>query len=126
MLVCWKLEIAIVPHGPNCVTEDAELLSRHHRAQRRANSIYLRRRCAAEKWVMRDDDLPMGDAARYRAVCVAALWGGWGAELEFWREGFDKFRGDAFDGEEVIDGADGGLGSGLYDAFGEFFADAGE
>ena len=66
------------------------------------------------------------DAARCRAVCVAALWGGWGAELEFWREGFDKFRGDAFDGEEVIDGADGGFGSGLYDAFGEFFADAGE
>ena len=51
---------------------------------------------------------------------------GWGTELQFWREGFDEFRGDAFDGEEVIDGADGGLGSGLYDAFGEFFADTGE
>ena len=118
MLVCWKLEIAIVPHGRNCVTEDAELLFRHHRAQRRANSTYLRRRCAAEKWVMRDDDPPGGPAH-----CRAVLWG---AEPEFWGEGFGEFWGDAFDGEEVIDGADGGFGSGLYDAFGEFFADTGE
>ena len=55
--------------------------------------------------------------------CRAVLWG---TELEFWGEGFGEFRGDAFDGEEVIDGADGGFGSGLYDAFGEFFADTGE
>jgi hypothetical protein len=60
-----------------------------------------------------------GDTARCRAVL-------WGTELEFWGEGFGEFWGDAFDGEEVIDGADGGLGSGLYDAFGEFFADTGE
>ena len=60
-----------------------------------------------------------GDTARCRAVL-------WGAELKFWCEGFGEFWGDAFDGEEVIDGADGGFGSGLYDAFGEFFADTGE
>ena len=30
-----------------------------------------------------------------RASCVAALWGGWGAELEFWREGFES-RSNAF------------------------------
>jgi|GEM_PF-6245358 hypothetical protein len=67
-----------------------------------------------------------GEAARCRAIGWPMLWTGWGTELQFWREGFDEFRGDAFDGEEVIDGADGGLGSGLYDAFGEFFADTGE
>ena len=36
-----------------------------------------------------------GDAARCRASGVAALWGGWGAELEFWREGFES-RSNAF------------------------------
>ena len=30
-----------------------------------------------------------------RASCVAALWAGWGAELEFWREGFES-RSNAF------------------------------
>ena len=60
-----------------------------------------------------------GDTARCRAVL-------WGTELEFWGEGFGEFWGDAFDGEDVIDGADGGFASGLYDAFGEFFADTGE
>ena len=69
--------------------------------------------------------LPL-DAARCRAIGWPVLWAGWGTKLEFWGEGFGEFWGDAFDGEEVIDGADGGLGSGLYDAFGEFFADAGE
>jgi hypothetical protein len=62
--------------------------------------------------------LPLDDTR-----CRAVLWG---AELEFWGEGFGEFWGDAFDGEEVIDGADGGFASGLYDAFGEFFADTGE
>ena len=62
--------------------------------------------------------LPLDDTR-----CRAVLWG---AELQFWCEGFGEFRGDAFDGEEVIDGADGGFGSGLYDAVGEFFADTGE
>ena len=62
--------------------------------------------------------LPLDDTR-----CRAVLWG---AELQFCGEGFGEFRGDAFDGEEVIDGADGGFGSGLYDAFGEFFADTGE
>ena len=60
-----------------------------------------------------------GHTARCRAVL-------WGTERHFWGEGFDEFRGDTFDGEEVIDGADGGFASGLYDAFGEFFADTGE
>jgi hypothetical protein len=56
-------------------------------------------------------------------VVWSALWGG---ELEFWGEGFEKFWGDAFDGEEVLGRADGIFRSGLYDAFGEFGADAGE
>ena len=62
--------------------------------------------------------LPLDDTR-----CRAVLWG---TELEFWGEGLGEFWGYAFDGEEVIDGADGGFGSGLYDAFGEFFADTGE
>lgn len=55
--------------------------------------------------------------------CHAVLWG---AELQFWREGFGEFWGDAFDGEEVVDGAEGLCLSGFYDALGEFFANAGE
>ena len=55
--------------------------------------------------------------------CRAVLWG---TELEFWGEGFGEFWGDAFDGEEVVDGGEGVCLSGLYDAFGEFGADARE
>lgn len=62
--------------------------------------------------------LPLDDTR-----CRAVLWG---AELEFWRDGFGDFWGEASDGEEVINRADGVFGSGLYDAFGEFLADAGE
>ena len=98
------------------ITEGAELLSRHHPVQ--TMPIEDRRRFAAEKWAMRDEGPPIDDA-RWRAVL-------WGTELEFWREGFGEFWGDSFDGEEVVDGADGGFGSGLYNAFGEFFADTGE
>ena len=67
-----------------------------------------------------------GDAARCRASGVAVLWGGWGAELEFWGEGSDKLWRDALDREEVIDGSEGFCVSRGYDALGEFFADAGE
>ena len=125
MLVCWKLEIAIVPHGPNCVTEDAELLFKHHRTRNRTTMTCSDAASRLRNGPCETMTLP-GDAVRCRARCVAALWGGWGAELYFWGEGFGEFWGDAFDGEEVIDGADGGFGSGLYDAFGEFFADTGE
>jgi len=127
MLVCLKLEIAIVPHAQNCVTEDVELLFRLHRARNRANNTYLRRRCAAEKWAMRDEGPPIGRCALTRG----ALWGGeleFGGEGfgEFGGEGFGEFWGEAFDGEEVVDGGEGFCLPGLYDAFGEFGADARE
>jgi hypothetical protein len=67
-----------------------------------------------------------GDAARCRAGFVAALWGGWGAELEFWREGFDELWRDALDGDEVFRGADWVCGAGGYDSLGNLFANAGE
>jgi hypothetical protein len=54
---------AIVPHGQNCVTEDAELLFRHHRAQNRAKNACIGRRRAAEKWGVRDDAPPGGGCA---------------------------------------------------------------
>ena len=48
------------------ITEDAETLSRYLLDQ--ANAFH-RRRCAAEKWVMRDDDPPMGRCALPRDLC---------------------------------------------------------
>ena len=119
MLVCLKLEIAIVPHAQNCVTEDAESYS--------SDSIGLE--------TVRIT--PISDAAarlknglcgtmtlpREAARCRAVLWGG---ELDFGGEGFGEFWGDAFDGEEVVDGGEGFCLSGLYDAFGEFGAHARE
>lgn len=104
------------------ITEDAEALSRYLLDQAKA---FHRRRCAAENVSCGTMTLP-GNAARCCAICVAALWGGWGAELEFWGECFDELWRDAFDGEEVFGGADWVCGAGGYDALGEFFADAGE
>jgi hypothetical protein len=54
------------------ITEDAEALSRSLLDQ--ANAFH-RRRCAAEKWVMRDDDPPGGRCALPREFCGRVM--GW-------------------------------------------------
>lgn len=119
MLVCLKLEIAIVPHAQNCVTEDAESYS--------SDSIGLEtvRITPISDAATRLKNGPCGTRALPLddARCRAVLWGG---ELDFGGEGFGEFWGEAFDGEEVVDGGEGFCLPGLYDAFGEFGAHARE
>jgi len=118
MLVSWKIEIAIV--------RMAEILPwkmRNHSSDTIGLNTVRTTPISDAAARLKNGScetmtLPL-EAARCRAVL-------WGAELQFWLEGLGDFWGEAFDGEEVIDGADGGFGSGLYDAFGEFFADTGE
>ena len=54
------------------ITEDAETLSRYLLDQADA---FHRRRCAAEKWVMRDDDPPGERCALLRELCGRVM--GW-------------------------------------------------
>jgi hypothetical protein len=56
---------AILRHGSNVFSEGAEILSDTTPPKTARTTLLARRRIAAEKWVMRDDDPPAKNATRH-------------------------------------------------------------